>query len=162
MEDLTPIEVFNHSSFFGRMASTYLQCFREWVIKSPMSSVLSMLPSSPLSLDSYSYFITQLKPLCTDLIEALNNLTNTELIDELLPQTTNRRPYMLMAGHLIPPGLLILLRLLHGYVIGSNSNEDDLLIERPIVLARGRVLIELYASNGFDLLNTILQVGFFQ
>lgn len=176
--------MFTRLRTFSRSAvAPYLAWLRDCPGRSPTAlSLLSPAPYNLLSSSSFTWLISQLKPLISELEEALDALIGLETAEDLLfvPSAggfltatdvipgVRKTPYGqgFVHGRCLPTALLVLLRLIRTQICGVSGPQlhsirsADKNPEHQVVLNQTLALIELYSANGLQLLLLIVQVTY--
>lgn len=172
-------------TFSRSVVAPYLSWLRDCPGRSPTTlSLLSPAPYNLLSSSSFTWLISQLKPLISELEEALDALIGLETAEDLLfvPSTggsltptdaipgVRKTPYGqgFVHGRCLPTALLVLLRLIRTQICGVSGlqlhslRSADSNPEHQVVLNQALALIELYSANGLQHLLLIVQVTYFE
>ncbi|CAL8105458.1 unnamed protein product [Calicophoron daubneyi] len=175
LEDFSAIDIFTRLQSFSRSASPYLYWLRDFPsrVVSTTTSLMNLPVSSLLSSEAYGWLLNQLKPLCTELQDALDTLLDLETTDEISTPSANptistrkQLPNQgLIAGRSVPPSVLLLLRLIRAHVTGPKTSNlptscrysSSIKPENQLILSRNLALIELYSANGLHWLTFIIE-----
>ncbi|CAH8569068.1 unnamed protein product [Schistosoma turkestanicum] len=175
IQDIAPIDVLAQMTSFTRTVGSYIHWLRDGPSRSHVTGILNIPPDSLLSPESCSWLIKQLQTMTGEFNDALDSILGLEVVDDLLaaPNTvsssqiahTNRRQptSQLAAGRFIPPGILLILRLLRTSLLGLNDSSifnrlsDSSYSEQQIILSRTQVLIEIFSMNGLNTFITLIQ-----
>ncbi|TGZ70941.1 hypothetical protein CRM22_002906 [Opisthorchis felineus] len=156
---------------FSRSAAPLLRWLRDCPTRPAAMNLITMCDAQLLSADAFIWFLNQLKPVITELEEALDSLLGLEVADDLVnaagsitPSSAGRKQLPnqgIIAGRSLPPAGLLLLRVIRTHVCGSPPSKDVLPCtarpEQQVVLGRNLALIELFSANGLHKLSSLLQ-----
>ncbi|GAA57126.1 hypothetical protein CLF_112213 [Clonorchis sinensis] len=156
---------------FSRSAAPLLRWLRDCPTRPAAMNLITMCDAQPLSADAFIWFLNQLKPVITELEEALDSLLGLEVADDLVnaagsitSSSAGRKQLPnqgIIAGRSLPPAGLLLLRVIRTHVCGSPPSKDVLPFtarpEQQVVLGRNLALIELFSANGLHKLSSLLQ-----
>ncbi|KER33087.1 hypothetical protein T265_00985 [Opisthorchis viverrini] len=156
---------------FSRSAAPLLRWLRDCPTRPAAMNLITMCDAQLLSADAFIWFLNQLKPVITELEEALDSLLGLEVADDLVnaagsitSSSAGRKQLPnqgIVAGRSLPPAGLLLLRVIRAHVCGSPPSKDVLPCtarpEQQVVLGRNLALIELFSANGLHKLSSLLQ-----
>ncbi|KAF7260041.1 hypothetical protein EG68_02751 [Paragonimus skrjabini miyazakii] len=169
LSDSAAFNTLTHAQSFSRSGSPFLYWLRDCPSRLSSMNLLTLCKTNSLSSEIFIWLVNQLKPLVTELEEALDGLLSVETVDDLLglsgPVVSNqvgRKQSVnvnIIAGRSIPPAILTLLRLIRSHVCNQSGKVIGLIPrpEQQVVLRRSLSLIELYSANGLCELTSLIQ-----
>ncbi|KAF8563926.1 hypothetical protein P879_09699 [Paragonimus westermani] len=169
LSDSAAFNTLTHAQSFSRSGSPFLCWLRDCPSRLSSMNLLTLCKTNSLSSEVFIWLVNQLKPLVTELEEALDGLLSVETVDDLLglsgPMVSSqvgRKQNVnvnIIAGRSIPPALLTLLRLIRSHVCNQSGTMVGLIPrpEQQVVLRRSLSLIELYSANGLCELTSLIQ-----